>query len=203
MKTLIAVPCTDMVAAPFAQSLATLNREGECFVSFLLGSLIYESRNTLAKQAITHNCDYVMWFDSDMVFEPDTMTRMMRHMESGKDIVTGLYFRRRAPFTPVLFKELNIEEGNLHWEGYDDYPEDEPFEIAGCGFGGLMLKKEVLLDVVLNYQTWFTPLANAGEDIAFCVRARECGYKIWCDPTIKFGHVGPRIFDERFFKAIK
>ena len=202
MKTLIAIPCTDMVPAPFAQSLATLNKEGECLIAFLLGSLIYESRNDLAKQAISRDCDYVMWFDSDMVFDADVLTKMIRHMEDGKDIVTGLYFRRRPPFTPVLFKELNFEDDVLHWVGFDDYPENEPFEVAGCGFGCVMLRKEVLLDVVLNYQTWFTPLAHAGEDIAFCVRARELGYKIWCDPTIKLGHVGPQIFDEKVFKSI-
>ena len=203
MKTLIAVPCMDMVAAPFAQSLATLDKEGECLVSFLIGSLIYESRNNLAKQAITYNCDYVLWLDSDMAFDRDVLTRMLRHMESGKDIVTGLYFRRRPPFTPVLFKELNFEEGNLKWEGYDDYPEDEPFEVAGAGFGCLMLKKDVLLDVLLNYQTFFNPMEHAGEDIAFCVRARELGYKIWCDPTIKLGHIGAQIFDEQVFKATR
>lgn len=204
MKTLIAVPCMDMVAAPFAQSLATLNREGECLVSFLIGSLIYDSRNTLCKQAITHDCDYVLWFDSDMVFEPDVLQKMLRHMEDGKDIVTGLYFRRRPPFTPVIFSEITFDEDERGTAiGYEDYPEDELFEVEACGFGCVMVRKEVLLDVLLNYRTWFNPLYGAGEDIAFCVRAKELGYKIWCDPTIKLGHYGSSIINEEIFKAGK
>ena len=29
-----------------------------------------------------------------------------------------------------------------------------------------------------------------GEDLAFCLRANRCGYQIWCDPTVRIGHVG-------------
>lgn len=202
MKTLIAVPCMDQVAAPFAHSLACLQRVGEVMVSFQMGSLIYDARNNFSKMAISQNVDYVLWLDSDMIFPEDLMDRMIKHMESGKDIVTGLYFRRRAPFTPVLFKELEITEDTGHWSDFDDYPIDgEPFEVAGCGFGCCMVKKTVLVDVALNYQTWFTPFKNFGEDLAFGIRARELGYKIWCDPKIKCGHVGQLIVNEDVWKA--
>ena len=39
-------------------------------------------------------------------------------------------------------------------------------------------------------KTAFTPLPHFGEDLSFCIRARECGYEICCDPTIRIGHVG-------------
>ena len=42
MKTLIAIPSMDQVPAQFAQCLATLNKVGECAVSFQIGSLITE-----------------------------------------------------------------------------------------------------------------------------------------------------------------
>lgn len=207
MKTLIAVPCMDQVAAPFAQSLAALNKEGECSVAFLIGSLIYESRNNLAKMAIKQNADYVMWFDSDMIFPADTLQRMLRHMEDGKDIVTGVYYRRRAPYTPVLFKTL-LKEGEKDrekggWEGYDDFPKDRLFEIAGCGFGCVIVKKEILLDMMLNYRTWFEPMLGFGEDLSFCIRANELGYKIWCDPGIVCGHVGQTVVDDKYFEQYR
>ena len=41
MKTLIAVPAMDMCHSRFAQSLATLDKVGECQVSFIMNSLIY------------------------------------------------------------------------------------------------------------------------------------------------------------------
>lgn len=204
MKTLIAVPCMDQVAAPFAQNLAAMEKKGEVFVSFLIGSLIYESRNTLAKQAIATKADFVMWLDSDMTFAPDTMTRLQRHMEEGKDIVTGLYFRRRPPFTPVLFKTLErIDDDCARHENYDDYPDGDLFEIGGCGFGCIMTRTSVLEDVFLNYHKCFDPVCSIGEDLAFCLRARELGYKIYCDSTIKCGHIGQLVVDESVYRSTR
>ena len=77
-KILICVPCMDNVASGFAQSLAMLQKGGnETAIMFQVGSLIYEARNKLAKQAIEMGADYTMWFDSDMVFQPDTMIRLL------------------------------------------------------------------------------------------------------------------------------
>lgn len=204
MKTLIAVPCMDQVAAPFAQNLAAMEKQGEVFVSFLIGSLIYDSRNALTKQAIATKADYIMWLDSDMTFAPGIMTRMQQHMEEGKDIVTGLYFRRRPPFSPVLFRTLErISESEAKHESFEDYPQDSLFEVAGCGFGCVMTRVSVLEDVALNYGTWFEPSYGLGEDLAFCLRARELGYKIYCDSEIKCGHIGQLVVDESVYRSIQ
>jgi len=204
MKTLIAVPCMDMVAAPFAQSLAALNKQGDCIISFLIGSLIYQSRDNLAIQAIREQCDYVMWFDSDMIFPPNTLMKMLDHMKEGRDIVTGLYFRRRNPFTPVLFSKLEEnEEGVCSWADYNDYPKNSVFEIAGCGFGCCIVKTEVFADLLGKYGSCFTPFGGVGEDLAFSMRAREAGHKIWCDSTIKCGHVGQVIVNEKVYESTK
>ena len=200
-RILIAVPCMDMVAAPFAQALATLQKQGECIVSFLIGSLIYDSRNQLAKQAVKFDCDYILWLDSDMTFPPDTLLRMLKHAEEGKDIVSGLYFRRSAPYTPVLFKTLSEYKEGVTWEDYNDYPEDSVFEIGGCGFGCVLTKKEIFLEMVLEGMPFFNPTAGLGEDIAFCLRAHQLGHKIWCDSTIKCGHVGHITVSEALYKA--
>jgi len=204
MKTLIAVPCMDQVAAHFASCLATLNKVGDCQIGFQIGSLIYDARNNFAKQVISKNFDALMFFDSDMVFPSDTLEKMVKHLEDGKDIVSGLYFKRRNPFGPVLYKELGIkEDGSGFFVDYDDLPEKrELFEVAGVGMGCCIISKTVLLDVMLNYQTWFNPMASFGEDLAFCIRARELGYKIWCDPTISCGHIGQLIINEDVWRTI-
>lgn len=205
MRTLIAVPCMDQVAAPFAQNLAQMQKNGEVYISFLIGSLIYESRNNLAKQAMQAKADYIMWLDSDMTFAPDTMTRLQQHMENGLDVVTGIYFRRRPPFTPTLFKELRrTDDPNVaEHANFDDYPQDSLFEIAGCGFGCVMTRVSVLEDVMLNYQDWFGPVCGLGEDLSFCLRARELGYKLWCDSSIKCGHIGQLVVDEDVFRSTR
>ena len=204
-KILIAVPCMDMVSARFAQSLATLKKVGQCTVSFLIGSLIYDSRNKLAAFAVDMEADYILWLDSDMVFMPDTLERMMAVLNEHPeiDILSGLYFRRGKPFTPVLFSKLEeTSEGGLDFEDVLDLP-DELFEVAGCGFGCVLMRTECLLDLAAKEGggVWFSPIANAGEDCAFCIRARREGYKIYCDPNIDLGHMGYTPVTKSFYKA--
>lgn len=206
-KILIAVPCMDMVSARFAQSLTTLKKVGQCTVSFLIGSLVYDSRNKLAGLAMQMEADYIMWFDSDMVFRPDTLERMMDVMDKNPDIeiLSGLYVRRGAPFTPVIFSKLEVNEhGELEWDDVVDIP-DEPFEVAGCGFGCVLMKTDCLYEIASkeNGGMWFTPIAGAGEDCAFCIRARESGYKIWCDPRIELGHMAYAPVTREFYDAVK
>lgn len=202
MKTLIAVPCMDTNPIGFTHSLAVLKKEGDVVLSMLSGSLVYESRNKLAKQAISLGADYIMWFDSDMVFPDDTLLRMLEHMKD-KEIVSGLYFRRANPFTPVLFKSYKEKEMSIEWEDYNDYPKDSVFEIAGCGFGCIMTKTEVFLDLALNYRQFFEPYKSSGEDMSFCFRAKELGHKIYCDSTIKCGHMGHLMIDENIWETMK
>jgi GT2 family glycosyltransferase len=72
-------------------------------------------------------------------------------------------------------------------EEFDEIP-DEIFEVAGCGFGCVLMKRNVLWNVLCQHGYMFSPINTVGEDLSFCWRARQCGYKIYCDPTIALGH---------------
>lgn len=204
MKTLIAIPTMDQVAAEFAYSLAAMNKVGDCVLGFEISSLIYDARNTLTRKAVNAEADYILWIDSDMVFGQDLMERLMADIE-GRDIVTGLYFMRRSPYHPVLMKSMTLshEPGMpAECEPYLDYPKDRLFEVAGCGFGCVLMRTEVAVEMALEYQEWFKPFGGVGEDLAFCARATQMGKKIWCDPTIKLGHVGRAIVTEDVFLKV-
>lgn len=204
-RILIAVPCMDQVPAQFAHSLAWLASYGiedtEISIWFNVGSLIYTSRDAIAKKALLDEVDLVMWFDSDMVFAPDTMKRMLKLIDEGHDMVTGIYYRRTPPFSAVGFKtmELNEEGTAFDWTELTEIP-DEPFEVEACGFGCVLMKAEIFVSVFAKFGQMFTPIANCGEDIAFCWRARQCGYKILADPSISLGHVGHTVITKEFFK---
>lgn len=202
MKTIIAVPCMDQVPAPFCQSLALLQKpEGECTLVMKSGSLIYTSRNDLATMSLQAEADYIFWLDSDMVFKPDTLVRMMKTIrENDIDILTGLYFRRVPPYSPVLFDQLDINGVECRFTEFKEIP-DHLFEVGGCGFGCVLMKTDVFLDVHSKHRNLFAPLGNNGEDVAFCWRARNCGFKIWCDPSVILGHVGYSVVDDQFWKV--
>lgn len=201
MKIMIAVPCMDQIPAPFVQSLATLRKVGDCELVMKMGSLIYTSRNSIATRAMQNEFDYVLWLDSDMVFTPDTLERLMKTLtENDYDIVTGLYFRRVPPYSPVIFDRLEMDGEVCYWGEFKEIP-DVPFEVGACGFGCVLMKTDVFFDVQGKFGQMFAPIGNNGEDIAFCWRARHCGYKIYCDPSILCGHVAYSVVDDKFFKA--
>lgn len=189
----------DNVAYQFAQSLATMDKVGDTSITFVVSSLIYDSRNRIAKQAISCGADYLICLDSDMQFATDTITKLINDLESGADIVSGLYFKRVAPFNPVVYKSIKGTKA----EHYDDYPQNSIFEVDGFGFGCVGMKTEVLYKMALACGNWFEPLNNLGEDLAFCYRAKECGYKLYCDSSIKCGHVGHAVITEEAFKALR
>ena len=203
-KILIAIPCMDQVPAPFAQSLAMIRKPDNDNVAcaFQMGSLIYTSRNNLALQAMQLETDYVLWLDSDMVFYQDILVDMKNEMEEkGLDFLSGLYFRRTPPFSPVLFDKLDIDENLVcTWTDFKEIPK-ELFKVGGCGFGAVLIKTDVLFAVQCKYETMFTPVGNMGEDLSFCWRARQCGYDIWCDPDIELGHVGYTVINRKFYES--
>ena len=177
MRTLIAIPSMDQVPAQFAASLAMLERvTDDTVVGFQIGSLIYEARNQLARQAIKIGADYVLWLDSDMIFQPSVLKRLYEDYKAGKgDIVSGLYFRRVSPFTPVVFNTLEIVDNKPQWTAPENIPEDV-FEAGGVGFGCVFMDTGVLADVMSKFEgNAFTPLNGVGEDLSFCWRARQCG----------------------------
>lgn len=181
----------DTLSARFAQCLVNLVNNKHDFdveVGFHIGSLVYDSRNKLAERAINSDCDYILWLDSDMTFMPDTLDIMVKELEDNNyEMLAGMYYRRRPPFTPTLFKELRIMPTGTVTREFDEIPE-EIFEVAGCGFGCVLMKRNVLWNVLCNHGYMFSPIDNVGEDLSFCWRARMCGHKIYCDPTIALGH---------------
>lgn len=203
MKTLIAIPCMDHVPALFAQSLACMKPSAECQIAFQMGSLIYTSRNELAAYAMKNGYDYVLWLDSDMVFSPDLLDRMLQIVQDNDiKFLTGLYFRRVPPYSPVLFQTMDPKPEGWRFTGVEHIPE-ERFEVGACGFGCVLMATEVLLDVRLKHGYLFDPIGRGGEDISFCWRARDCGYKIICDPSLVIGHVGNVVVTDTLYKNYK
>ena len=76
------------------------------------------------------------------------------------------------------------------------------FQVGGCGFAGVLMSMDVLLSVMAKFNgRMFEPIDGFGEDVAFCWRARQCGYDIWCDSDIELGHVGSFVVTRSIFEA--
>lgn len=199
----VAIPAMDTCATGFAVCLGSLARPaGRFAIRSICGSLIYDARNKLAAKAIKLDADYVMWFDSDMIFQSDTLVRLLKTLEEkDADIVSGLYFRRAAPFTPVVFDSFEVDDAGAKWTDYTGELSGV-HEVGAVGFGCVLMKTDVLLDIFAKYGNPFSPLAGVGEDLSFCWRARELGYKVLLDADVKCGHVGHVTVTEDMYKAL-
>ena len=203
MKTLIAIPCMDVIEADFTDCLTQmmLHHKGEIEVKYLKASLVYDARNQLAKYAReTGGFDYVLWLDSDMTFEPDLLDRLLEDIE-GRQAVSGLCFGRRPPFRPCIFNRLEVEQkGQMihpHADNWYDYPRDQLFEVEACGFACLLMRVDVL-EAMGIYGVPFFPIAGMGEDLTFCWRARKLDIRFHCDSRLKIGHIMRMSVDEGF-----
>ena len=200
MKTLIAIPCMDMVQTRFMFSCLRLQTYDDVEFSLTESSLIYDARNQLARKAAEEGFDRVLWLDSDMVFNPDLFERLSKRLDAGYEMVSGLYFKRKQPICPVLYKECGAYEKDgkhtVYATTYDDYPKDSLFEIAACGFGGVMMTTDLLNRVAMQFGLPFSPILGFGEDLSFCCKVARLGVKMFCDSSVKMGHVGYKTFDE-------
>ena len=205
MKTLIAVPCLDMVHTSFVRSFLGMAKTEDCHYTFIQNSLIYNARNIIAQNAIKGGFDRVLWLDSDITFPPDALVRLSEDMDNGIDYVSGLYFMRTTPTQPVIYSQVWWNVGADGWvdtgrTAFDEYPQDDIFQIAGSGFGCVLTSVELLKKVVEQYGSPFTPLMGIGEDLAFCWRVAQMGMKMYCDSRIKCGHIGQVEFTERMYQ---
>ena len=199
MKTMIGIPCMESIPTVTVKSLLSLNHDGVEFC-FTMNSLIYDARNSLAEKACNQGFDRILFLDSDMVFEPDLYERLSARLDEGYDFVTGLYFSRRMPIIPMIYNEVIFRERDGRkipvCTEFSDYPRESFFQIQGCGFGGCMLTTKMLLEIGKKFGLPFSPVLGFGEDLSFCLKAEQAGFDLYCDSTIKLGHMSHCIVQE-------
>ena len=150
--------------------------------------VIHWAREELAKQAkdmvdefTGEQYTHILWLDDDHAFNPDLLCYLARN--SDKDVVSALYYGRDKPLPVVYVKDKNPDK-------YTHYPLIWPpttlCEVDAIGFGACLMRRDVLDRVP---RPWFR-FENCGEDIYFCVNAKEHGVKIWLDGTYQLGHIG-------------
>lgn len=203
MKLIIAIPCMDMVHVKFVRSLLLLNTNGyDATYEIRNGSLVYDARNQLLATAKQIKADRILWLDSDMEFSTDMLQQLSADIDNGCDIVSGLYFKRKPPHTPVIYKECAIQKITPDQlmplaTSYENYPKESLFEVEAFGFGCVLMNMAAASKVTGELGMMpFMPAAGFGEDLSFCMRAKHVGLKLWCDSRVKCGHIGYRVYTE-------
>lgn len=204
MKILVAIPCMDILPSLFCKSLVGMRTVGDVEYHFLMSSLIYDARNQICGKVLQGDYDRVLWLDSDMVLAPDTMERLSKRIDEGLEYVSGLYISRKRPFAPTIYKELALyttPDGKKCPDAvvYRDYPHDSVFEIQASGMGVCMMTAQLVKDMTTEYGLPFSPVMGFGEDFSFCLRVAQAKRKMYCDSSIRAGHIGYMEVDEETY----
>ena len=191
---LIAIPTNKNIEAATFKSIYDLKvpKGYKTHFQFFYGYQIDQIRNLIADWGKNH--DYLFCVDSDVVLPDDTLLKMIGW---DRDVVSGLYIQR-IPGTHTL--EIYEENGhggvvNIPWENIKQ--RIGLMEIAACGFGCVLIKGDVLRAMEYPHFVYRSAINHANtysEDVYFCQKAREKGFKIWADTTILCDHVGSYSF---------
>lgn len=204
-NTMIAIPCLDTVPTVFMERLLALHRPAGTYIVTARNSLVYDSRNMLAEMAVQEGYDRILWIDSDMVFDGNLMLRLSKDLNDGKRFVSALCFTRKNPILPCIYSETGYRQAadGDRYETFmtcmEDYPTDKLFKVKGCGLAACMMEVSVIKEVYNKFGTPFSPIPGFGEDLSFCRKCDELGIEMWCDSSIKVGHIAQTVVTEEDF----
>ena len=200
----ILVPCGESIATSCEQSLRVLEQRGYTVRRVRGFAAIDVARNAIASSAINDGFAETLWIDADIGFDPDAVEQLRSHQ---LPIICGLYAKKgrrefASKFLPETRNLLLGAGGGL-------------LEILYAATGFLFVQRQVYQDIqqklhlpVCNTMfresiiPWFQPMVREyqaghwylGEDFSFCERARQSGYAIYADTSIRLWHFGNYAF---------
>ena len=163
--------------------------------------------------------DYQLWIDSDIVFNSEKFWQICDvalpanavnedgtvENEKKRAISAGWYCTEDGNTTSVAHwldeEDFRSNGGVMNHETIESISKRrKPFTVDYTGFGWLLIEKGVFES--LEYP-WFAPKMQVfesgevqdmcGEDVSFCLDAKELGFEIWCDPRVRVGHEKTRV----------
>lgn len=146
--------------------------------------------------------DWIMIMGDDHQFPPEFALKLLALMYNHDlDVIAPLCFKRDFPPTPVVYRYEEAQEDvlaeNYAWNekeqkalfpiNLNDFPEGGLIEVDGVGSAGMIVRRRV---VEAMEPPWFRlGVGHWGEDLDFCRRAQELGFKIHVDLDMSLGHI--------------
>lgn len=192
----ICVPTNGMVHAQFTFALLNAIRYTEqqgipVTLDMDAGTVLSNQRQVLLNNALTiHQAHHIMWFDSDMVFPPDTIIRLLEH---NKKVACATYSKRVEPFHATAFHSIDpVEPVNLN-DG------NGLVKVKYTGMGCVLVNANAIKNIPPPHfpLTWHEPTSTwHGEDMGFCDLLKQNGINIFCDLALsrELGHLGIKEF---------
>lgn len=173
----------------FTEAVLLDNPEDEYKVFNNRGTNTVTARNRCVFEMLKGDYTHLFFMDSDMIFPKGTLQRLL---DRNVDIVGGFYVRKRNGFLPNAFQLGERPNGRFVTEWVNEFK-----EVESIGTGCSLIRREVFEKVKCP---WFEYLWSGDpdgrmrtEDLVFFDKAKDLGYKVYCDGTIKCGHVNSMV----------
>lgn len=169
------------------------------------GTIVGTARQECVNQLLSDpEGQYLFFIDDDMTFEVEDFFRLEKYIiENDLDYVTGLCFSNEIPTKPCIFGMVEgcteMSDEHLWWNIMTDYPRDQLFEIYMSGLAFAVISKRMLNEMrkiddrVVDFPKYshfhMDHIYVQNEDLAFCIKARQAGFKLHCDSSVKIGHI--------------
>lgn len=164
-------------------------------------SLITRARNEMTATFLQTDHSHMMWLDADIEFETGHVANLWN---LNADIACGVYaMKKKDKQWYAAWKDGELVTDLDKFKG--------PIEVDYAGTGFLLIKREViekLAKISESYEgpngrvlaLYMTPIYNDGfesEDYHFCRIAREAGFKIMMDPSVRLKHIGQYAYGDQ------
>ena len=169
---------------------------------------VTENTNSIIRDMLPTE-KWVWLLGDDHVWPGDTLQCLLATMDAHPeiDILVPLVTKRNPPWHLVLY---HVPEGERNEDGiqllkaldWTEVPESGVFEVEAAGSAGMLIRAEVL-DALGDPWFYSTPNTDGkqvilNEDVTFCIRAREEGFRVFATADVVLGHLG--IFNVRPMK---
>lgn len=175
---------------------------------------IVRGRNEIARDFLDRSgCEWLLFVDADMGFEPDSLERLLRSADPERRPVMGALcfgLRRTKSDHPELsaqsfqtFPTVYLWRERQHEAGFQvvtDYPRDTVVEVSATGAACVLIHRTVLETIRGQYgDIWFEPVVHPSgtefsEDMSFYVRCAAVDVPVHVDTSVKTSHDKGGIF---------
>lgn len=142
MRILLGMPSTGNIPSRTVLSLLQTVERGKVDFMIVTGSLVYNARETIINYAIDKDYDYILFADSDMVFNTDDLKKLLAH---NVGICSGLYVTRDGENNNVAYSKI-ITRRRFPFRSPKlivDNTSSGFGRVAACGFGFCLIKTSV------------------------------------------------------------
>ncbi len=188
--------CTEPFFHSAMRTVQELDRQGIAYdwLTEKNESLVHRARMEMTATFLRTDHTHLFWIDADMDWEPEHVAALW-NLET--DIACGCYaMKKRDAQWYAAWKAGKLVKNLDQFDG--------PIEVDYCGTGFLLIRRSVLETLAASAPSWegangrvpalfMTPIYNDGlesEDYHFCRIAREAGFKIIMDPSVRLKHWG-------------